>query len=331
MEFQKYNSLENVKQKLVNMLIDQGHGNLTFAVTEKIHGSNFGIHIDDKEIRFSRRSDFLGDDEQFNGHQRLAADLKRAAHQVRQLLCTATEIRIFGEICGGSLNGKKKEGAKKIQGEVQYSEDTEFFVFDIMVDGKYIPFSEVQFIIARSEFNLVPVIGILPSLELAVAIPNDTDSVIPAALGYGSPEIGTNVKEGNVIVPYHEVVHLPNGKRLILKNKNTKFKERDNEKPQVVYEPMTHMAESVFANVSEYLNPARLSNVISKELDLTSKDFGRIMGLLMQDALAEHDQDNADLIGSAKEYAGDDWKRVSKMLQKEAQSVTRAYFIENIF
>ncbi len=327
MEFTKYNSLENVKQKFITSLIDQGYGSMKFVATEKIHGSNFGIHIDNTEIKFSRRNAFLEECEQFNGHMRIAGTLIEASHQLRTLLPSANNIIVFGEICGGSLNGKKKEGAKKIQGEVQYSEDTEFLVFDIKVDGEYLPFNEVEYLVGFTRFELVPIVGI-GTLTEVLGFANDSDSVVPAMLGYDAPEAGTNFKEGNVIAPYKQTVRLPNGKRLIFKDKNSKFKESKAEKPKTVFEPLSKGAAEALKGLLVLITPQRLDNVISKELDLNSKDFGRIMGLLMQDAIEEYDE---EYVTPAKEVAGDDWKRVIKIVQKDAQDLTRSYFIENVF
>jgi Rnl2 family RNA ligase len=329
MEFKKYNSLENVKQKLVTVIENHGYANELYVVTEKVHGANFGIHfdVDNNDLKFSRRKDFLGETENFYGYTAMLTEFREAMAWISSTV-EVKEIRIFGELFGGSLNGQQGDHAKCVQSEVQYSPNNEFMAFELHLDGIPQPFNVMASILRDAGLKVVPVLGMADNIYDALKFVNDDNSVVPQILGYESPEV--NIKEGNVIVPAGKVLYFGNGKRVAIKDKNRKFKESDNEK--VITKPvdLSEQGEVVLAAVNANLTTNRLSNVLSKESveGLTGKDFGRIMGLLMQDALAEYSD---EFTLSAKEVAGEEWPLVSKALIREATTLTRTYFIENIF
>jgi Rnl2 family RNA ligase len=331
MDFQKYNSLEQAsKQKVINAAVDAGHSKIRYGVTEKIHGANFGIHWSAEEgvIKFSRRSGFLEAGETFYAHTKISNALYKRMHKLIEYLNNHSDfstIAVYGEIYGGILNGETAQGSKRVQKEVQYSPETQFAAFDIIVDGHYLPQSAAYSLLGRSGFHMAPLIGIYDSLEKALAVPNDLQSRVPQLLGYEVE--GDNVSEGTVIRPWAADIYLPNGSHFILKNKNAKFKEKGTKvaKPQ---EPMSLGDELTFTAISLYLTETRLNAVISKEKELTQKDFGRIMGLLMQDAINDFDEDNESDDITMKDGA-DDYKRLNRELQKVAQLVVRQYWIEN--
>ena len=329
MEFQKYNSLEQAsKQKTVNAAVDAGHANIMYGVTEKIHGANFGIHWSNvtDEIKFSRRSGFLDEGESFYAHTKIADALIKRMHKL--IMALGKEVRtvtVYGEIYGGLLNGKTAQGSKKVQKEVQYSPETQFAAFDLIVDGVYTSQSVAyRTLMGIADFHMAPLIGICVNLEDALAVPNDMQSRVPALLGYEVE--GHNVMEGVVIRPWAWDIYLPNGSHFILKNKNAKFKEKDTKvaKPQ---EPMSLTDEALFMSLSLYITTNRFNAVVSKEKELTSKDFGRILGLFMQDAIKDFDDnyDGKDEDITARDIAND-WKRVNKELQKVASEIVREYW-----
>jgi Rnl2 family RNA ligase len=325
MEFQKYNSLEQAnKQKTINAAVDAGHAKIMYGVTEKIHGANFGIHWERgmSGVKFSRRSDFLEDGETFYSHTKIEqALIKRMSKLVAQFGEDAETISVYGEIYGGSLNGVSAEGSKRVQKEVQYSPETQFAAFDLVVDGHYAPqYTAIRILGDTCGFHMVPLIALCEGLEEALAVDIKRNSIVPALLGYEVE--GKNIIEGVVIRPWDADIYLPNGKHFILKNKNADFKE-DSGKPAKVQEPMSDGDEALFSLVSMYLVKARLNAVISKEKELTHKDFGRILGLFMQDALHDFDTESDD---EAVKDAADDYKRLNKSLQKVAAGIVREYW-----
>jgi Rnl2 family RNA ligase len=330
MEFKKYHSLENVKQRLIAIIEEHGYANVKYAITEKIHGANFGIHYDVPTdlLEFSRRNAFLKDTEAFNGYTSMFKEFREAIDYIIRMYPFVKEIRIFGEIFGGSLNGKQGDNAKRVAGEVEYSPNNEFMAFELRLDNVPQPFEVMEEIIRGSGLAVVPLLGLADNIYDALAVPNNGNSLVPELLGYESPEV--NVKEGNVIVPYSKVLYFGNGSRVAIKNKNSKFSESKISKLITKPVDLSEKGNEVLAAVHSNLTANRLANVLSKEVveELTNKDFGRIMGLLMKDALAEYNSEFAD---NAKEAAGGEWPQICKALTREAQDITRAYFIEYIF
>lgn len=326
MEFQKYNSLEQAhNQKMINAIVDAGYGNIPYIVTEKIHGANFGIHWNKKtdEIKFSRRSGFLEEGESFYAHVKIEVGLKERMRKLVDHNKGAETITVYGEIFGGTLNGETAQGSKRVQKEVQYSPETEFAAFELIIDGRYIdPYTSYSMLDWRAGFQTVPVIGVFDTLEEALAVPNDEQSRVPSDLCYTVE--GNNVSEGVVISPFMAVHYLPNGKRVILKNKNAKFKEKGTAKVAKVATPLSDGDVQLHEALSTYLTENRLNAVISKEKEVTQKDFGRILGLFMQDAIAEYEEQFE--YGVKARNQADAWDRVNKSLQKIASEIVRKYW-----
>lgn len=329
MEFQKYSSLESAqKQKIINMAVESGHAKIYYGVTEKIHGANFGIHYDDDtgNVQFSRRTGFLEENETFYSHVKIERALRNRMNRLILDLKKTTDVvtvSVYGEIYGGSLNGVTEQGCKRVQKEVQYSPKTQFAAFDVIVNGKYLTMYHGTFVLGGAGFHLTPLIGIYNNLEDALAVPNDMQSRVPRLLGYEVE--GDNVCEGTVIRPWGVDLYLPNGSHFILKNKNTKFLERGVAIIAKPLKPLSVHDNAMFLSLSTFVNENRLNAVISKEKELTSKDFGRIMGLLMQDALAEFAEtyDSEDTVALD---TLDEPKRVKKELQKLATVIVRNYW-----
>lgn len=332
MKFQKYSSLEQAsKQKTINAAVDAGYAKILYGVTEKIHGANFGIHYSNEtgQIKFSRRSGFLDEGETFYSHTKI----ERALIKRMQKLIEAfgkhgkfDTLTVYGEIYGGSLNGETEQGCKRVQKEVQYSPKTQFAAFDVLVDGEYLPQGVAYSFLGTVGFHMAPLIGIYESLEEALAVPNDLQSRVPLLLGYEVE--GDNVSEGTVIRPWNQDIQLPNGKHFILKNKNAKFKEKGTAKVAKPQEELSEHDKVLFGHISGYLVESRLNAVISKEKELTQKDFGRILGLFMQDAIKDFDDDFDGEEVCVRDTA-DDYKRLNRELQKVAQLVVRGYWVQN--
>lgn len=329
MEFQKYSSLESAqKQKTVNAAVDAGHAKILYGVSEKIHGANFGIHYDAEAtgpiaIQFSRRTGFLEEDETFYSHVKIEQTLlKRMTKLIGMMeaLGEVSTISVYGEIHGGTLNGVTEQGCKKVQKEVQYSPRTQFAAFDLIIDGNYLPMVTMTNFLGACGFHLAPLIGIYESLEEALAVSNTFKSRVPALLGFEVE--GDNFAEGTVIRPWGRDIYLPNGKHFILKNKSSAFFETKVAKVASVEADLTKFDQKLFSLISRNINETRFNAVVSKEKELTSKDFGRILGLFMKDAINDFDEDD-DI--PARNLA-DDWSRVNKELSKVAQVIVRNYW-----
>jgi len=328
MKFEKYTSLTNsYKQKTVNHLIDNGFGNVAYWVSEKIHGANFGVHLNVKsgEVRFSKRTSFLGTDSCFYSCHLIESELTDYITTLFNSIGSACDetLSVYGEIFGGSFYGEQEGGSKRVQSGVEYSTKTEFAAFDVKVDDTYLPPSSFIHELEEAGFYVVPTLGFTETLQEALDITNTFESVVPSALGFAAKD--GNISEGKVIRPFTKDLLTPDGSRIILKDKTPSFSEKSSKPKKVVVE-LPKEGEEVLNSISEFITHNRLMNVISKEEDLTQKDFGRIMGLLTQDALSDYYSDNLTLPSVFKEEHKVYWKELIKEINKESSQIVRDYW-----
>ena len=329
MDFKKYNSIENsYRAKFINKIIEEGHGNKEYIVQEKIHGANFSFWIDEAKIKCGKRSGFIGEEGSFNNFQSV---LKKHYQDLRLLysfLATsrgAKEVAIFGEIYGGHYPHQDVEaiaGMKKVQGEVYYRPDVAFVGFDMMVDGIYLDVDDMNSLMVQ--FNL-PYAETLfrGSLEDALKYSNEFEPTIPKLLGF--PSIKDNICEGVVIRPT-QTTYIYDGCRVIIKNKNDKFKENDAEPKDFKDKDkkLTDEATAVVQELSTYISENRLRNVLSKIGPVTQKDFGKILGFYNKDILEDFMKDHGDKMESLDK---DMQHRVNREMGRISSNVVRKNFV----
>lgn len=265
--FKKYNSIENHYRDVFLRKIRQTVGEVEWIVTEKIHGTNLSFLCDGNTVQVCKRSGPIGSDkESASGFFRADIALDKYGPAVLSLFRhmsetnpSLTSIQIFGEWAGGGANG-----TKRIQKEVFYCEEPEFFAFDVAFSDaggtKYLSWDEMTWLL-RGSFLFPPTIKRTYSFDDALATENKFNSVVP--LFFGQAPQFENIVEGVVIKP-NEPIFLACGSRVILKSKNDKFKEKDStKKEKLVVEFSTELNHAL--NLAESLmTEARVNNVISK-------------------------------------------------------------------
>lgn len=296
-KFTKYRSIENhySEEFLDKIHRDEMTGGSWF-VSEKIHGENRSIWYDGENFRVARRNGFVEDDENFNSFHRILEEHKKKIMLVFSLL-GAKEVVVFGELCGGNYKHpdvKPDNHSKQVNKGVYYSPENLFYVFDIMVDGKYINVDVLN--------NICHTVGMLYSrflfkgtMEECLEFDSEFNSKIPGWLGL--PELEEdNICEGVVIRP-NDDRYLDYGEedvRVIIKKKNDKFKEKEKQKKEKVKIEFTEEENSWMNIMLEYVNENRLSNVISKIGEVEPKDFGMVMGLFKGDIMTDFCKENPD-------------------------------------
>lgn len=328
MDFKKYNSIENsYRTKFLNKIVEEGHSNKIFVVQEKIHGANFSLWMDEVKIVCGKRSGFLDDKVSFNGSQGV---VKKYYGNLRNLFTflqtdrNAKEVAVFCEIYGGGYphpEVARDKHATRVQGEVQYCPDNRIIGFDISVDGILQDVDETNYLLDK--FNLPKAETLFRgSLEECLKYPNEFTTTIPKLLGL--PEIDGNTCEGVVIRPI-ENTYLWSGERLILKNKNAKFSEKDKEPKRLKDTPkdLTEEAKSVLEIALTYLNDNRLRNVLSKLGPVTQSDFGKIMGNLMHDLMEDFLKDYGDILEALDK---DSRKQLGKQIGQHSALLVRKNF-----
>ena len=221
-------------------------------------------------------------------------EMLSAARQLSGVYSDELVIQVYGEFAGPG-----------VQKDVDYGEK-DFYVFDIRMNDEFLPDNVVATYSVAVGLKMAPLLAYGTFDEIR-ALPITFDSVvnlansgaIPAKNGV-EPEFknfmtlkdgeGENIAEGFVMKPV-QPAFMPNGERVAIKCKTTKFTEKKNKQANRFNAP-SELSETDKVKLNEftcYLTENRVKNVLSKidSANLTAKDFGRVMGLTVQDALEE--------------------------------------------
>lgn len=311
MKFNKYNSLTNHdNSKFLNTVLVEGLADGIFVATEKAHGANFGLHYEGDVVRSSKRSGINGEEENFNGSINITRAHDSKVKALYAYLCLTQpklglnfSLAIRGEVIGGMFQGVQAQHAKRVQKEVQYCETNEFLAFDIEINGKAISYNAFESLTTKFGFLVCPEIK-RGTLKELLELPNDFDSVIPKI--FGNPILEGNTTEGMVLRPLLGERYTSKDVRVIIKSKNSKFKENGGSKQKSAAVYLSDGEHAIGENLTAYFTDQRISNVLSKESAITNwKQFPKLAGLLFQDAVNDF---NIDEGCDLKEVLGDNWK-----------------------
>jgi len=333
MQFRKYNSIDNVtRTKTINFIIENGFHRGEWVSTLKVHGANYSYWCNGEIVKRAKRSGWLGDDEVFYGdnHFNYTKNVLEMFYWIKNNVDkTLTELKIFGEIYGGYYNHpdvEKVPDAVRVQKEVCYCPDNRFIVFDIYFNDICINWDKVKEYTEQFGFECVPELdrGDFETLRESTTIFSD-----PLYKRYGLPKIENNDAEGWVLKPV-EAVFTKIGDRIILKGKNPKFAEKSSKKKKVK-SPVKLSPEAEFLNneLSFYITENRLKNVLSHGdiKDITSKDFGKLLGLMSKDVFNDFMKDYKDDFEGLNEK---EQKILKKNMNKEVANLIRPNFLNII-
>lgn len=293
--FRKYSSIDNISVNLVEKIKNEFPDDLSdWRVTLKIHGANIGLYFtENNQIRAASRNQFV--ERQFFNYQRVLdkyGDNLLNAAQFTSDHCRAdiTNIIIFGEIFGGKYQGEPDLGVKTVQKEIQYTNDIELMIFDIMVNDEYLPSFQTHAIATMFDLPHVPVLYSGTMDECIKWSEEHNADPDPLWKHFGmSKEIEGNVREGHVIRPRGKNLVNNGGSRIIFKDKNTLFKEKKGcQKPKHV------IPEGLLSMVSEseqYITKNRFNAVVSKIGEYNIKMFADIMNDMSLDIMKEMSND----------------------------------------
>jgi Rnl2 family RNA ligase len=157
------------------------------------------------------------------------------------------------------------------------------------------------------------------TLAECLALPNTFKSTL-------TPEDyeGENNAEGLVIEPV-EPAWFNNGSRIYFKNKTESFTEKKPKETKVF--ELSEAESDLMNELLTYNTVQRVSNVISKIGAVTNKDFGKILGLTVQDMFEEFTKETER---EPKVEAENNWKQFVKLLQSEVGKTVRAEFLKVI-
>jgi Rnl2 family RNA ligase len=349
-KFKKYPSIENsYRTKTIHYIEEYGYNsnNIEWVVLNKVHGANFSITMESHDsYLFGKRTSFLNDnDHNFCNYKNVFDNrmLNKLSAAYEYLLMstglTKGTVTFCGEIAGGDYphpDVKKDVNAIKVQKGVYYAPFNFFYLFDILIDDKFI------------SHNLVEKIGLMFGFVYAEPLMKGTfaecleyknDIKDPIHKIFNLPEItegscykdtdkiiGT-ITEGLVIKP-NQSLFFGNGSRVILKNKNEYFSESTKKKktPRKPFEWSVEGAK-IYSILSTYITENRLKNVLSHGHVIGQKDFGKLMGLMSKDTWNDFIKDHKD---SFKCLEGKEQKRIKKSMNKWIADVIRPNFMNII-
>jgi Rnl2 family RNA ligase len=306
MEFQKFSSLENsYRQNLIDKVQYEGKDVGEWVVTEKIHGANFSFWCDGTEVKVASRTQFV-DGTFFNCQAVINKYSPLVLDMHKTYLNNGDLLVIYGELFGGN-----------IQKEVEYGEK-DFRAFDVSVNGVVSNKILGLFHCEAVGIKWAPHI-MTGTFAECLALPNTFKSTLTPE-GYE----GENISEGLVIEPV-EPAWFDNGSRVYFKNKTEGFSEKNRQpKEKQVFE-LSETESDLLNELLTYNTEQRVSNVISKIGQVTNKDFGRILGLTVQDILEDFTKDTDR---DAKVEAEDNWKQFHKLLSAEVGKTVREQFVK---
>jgi len=300
-DFVKYKPILNLSSKDFD---DEGN---VYVVTEKVHGANCSFWVKRNAavegavvVRMARRNAFLKDGE-LNGFyniERVEADLfPNIEAMFRELLCD--NLVIYGELFGGIYEHPEVPAvpsAKRVQKEVQYSPDNMFYAFDLMVDGRYLPFNDATELFARhSFFHARPLMrGTLEECRHHGLF----QTMIPGWLGL--PEMPNNTCEG-IVIRKETTRDDEDRTKTIFKLKNPRFGETT---PRgITSQKPTNEVRPRILELIRYITKNRLDSVLSKEAVPTEGGYNvnEVMKLYMRDVFEEYERDNPGDFGTLNE------------------------------
>lgn len=339
MKFVRYNSIENVTNKQLYEFKESALYNPAdiWVCTEKIHGSNFSITIDgDGNLTTAKRSSYIPLTASFFNFQRVLDKYGKACtSMIFDIFETGTStgdgvqgVSIHGELCGGGYQDMPAmPNAKKIQKEIQYSNDTEFVVFDIRVydsEGQYeyMPHNAVVDICKKYGVPVVPIIfqGRLDEC-LSWSAEHNAD-ISEAWKLFGMPiELEGNIREGHVIKPLKSM--FKGMSRIIFKDKNAKFKENKGSKTKSEHTKAEYSDQllELLEDIDTLICTTRFTSVVSKYGDYSIRQFGELMNLMVEDIEDELNRED-DLFAGLSNV---DKAELHKILIKKVS----AFFVES--
>jgi len=268
-----------------------------------LDGCNVGIHIyPDGDVRYSKRSGFLSEDESFYGWQ----DAVKNDVQLNELIekrseeaaLTGHAFTLHGELFGPC-----------IQKRVDYGPVRRVLFYGVDIDDY--PQPGQVFLDVIPEQHRVPVLGLAAGFEIALARVNTFPSMLNPVEG--------NTCEGITFMPLSVCPVNANGEAFWVKSKNEGFTEIMKHPPKVKSElPEELCALSALAR--SMVTESRLCSVMSKrDAPAHAKEFGDVMRDMMSDVASEMQE-------HMQELSQADAKRCLSDANKDASELIRARF-----
>lgn len=285
--FRKYARITNsYDAKFLAKIAELGlyASDVKWSVSEKLHGANLSVYCDGIGMEIASRNGMLGETQSFYNVDSIKPELFRIASTLQAYF--KETVKVYGELVGGAYPHPdvQKTNMGMIQKGVFYCPDIQFSVFDIMVGDSYLSVDEMEE--ACLVFDILHQDSLFRgTLTECLAFPNDNRSEFSDLMDL--PPIDDNITEGVVIKPIHTV--FMGDTRIILKNKNEQFAEKNSAKkrlPKEVVELSEEMTE-VLESFDQYINVNRLDTATSKLGEVENTKIGIFMKELHTDVILD--------------------------------------------
>ena len=334
------------------------HPSYQWCVTEKVHGSNLAMYMDQDEFRIAKRNSFIKDGENFFQYLRMKESngykIRNLWNQLVSKGYDVDELIVYGELFGGTYphpDVERLSNVTKIQKGVFYHPDINFYCFDILLNGEFLSMDivcelceEVDIFYAKIifagtfdeclEYSYEFQTYIPEWLGLPLFDPSEKHEVIRMVIDKMSLEDGLqmiekkivyygNICEGIVIKPVVSLYY-DDGSRVILKSKNDVFKVVSREgKEKREQKELSEFAMNTLELISVYINENRLRSVLSKEGTFTKKDFKKIFDLFRKDVYEDFNMNHDNL----RDMLKSDKKEVDKVVGRLCTEIWRPIYL----
>lgn len=265
---------------------------IEFVCTEKIHGTNYSFLCDESSVTPCKRGSTLEATTSFMNHnfvfEKYKNDVLKIFEQIKKEYSNLQYIQLYGELFGGSYDGKAAQGHKKIQPGVNYCDKNDFMAYDLKIVTSektfYYDFDKLVFLLVSTSIKLVPIIK-KGTLDELLKLNPAFESVVYSY--YDLPKLKDNYAEGYVVKSVKEMLMPPinvecsggtvinsdatltvsdsSSERMIFKFKNPSFseiavvpenkanKQVKSEKPKYIDILRTYVTQMRFDNVNSKL------------------------------------------------------------------------------
>ena len=315
--FRKYPRITNsYDAKFLAKIAEHGlyASNIKWSVSEKLHGANLSLYCDGIGIEIASRNSMLENSDSFYHLGTIKDELNDIVITIQNYF--QESVKVYGELVGGSYPHPdvKKGNIKQIQKGVFYCPGLKFSVFDIKVDETFLSVQELEQVCLSLDILHQDSL-FKGTLTECLAFPNDGMSEFSDLIDL--PRIEGNIMEGVVIKPM--LPFFMGDHRVILKNKNDKFKEKNEVKKRLPKqtEPLSKEMEETLESFQQYITVNRLDTATSKLGEVENTNIGAFLKELHTDIILEAEEDGFD----PTLYSKDEIKFINKFINAETKKL----------
>lgn len=311
-EFKKYNSITNhysvkVFRDIITRNYDILPDMIEFEITEKIHGANFSILVED-EIQFARRNDVLHEDKFYGYRDVFDSTYIPLFDSLRRIADMYGTVQLYGELFGDN-----------IQKGVNYGATKKFLWYALRINGEMLPTKDADTLLEDIMYLKVPVISHMV-YDKTTDIEDFIESIPYRFTSRLTPSDCTdeNICEGVVAVPYN-IPSLFGDTYFAIKKKNSEFQDKKSAKRSTkVKKEIPENVQNVVDEISTYVNSVRTDDLMSKlgELD-DIRNIGQYASAYFEDVVTDFNNETDVYTVMSKEEQKEINKKLSTLIFTE--------------